>query len=42
MFGPEIALLPPLLRFFLTFFLILIITGATVILLYWIGQGEKK
>jgi len=37
----ELALLPPLLRFFLTVCLILIITGGTVLLLYWIGQGEE-
>jgi hypothetical protein len=38
----ELALLAPLLRFFLAFSLILIITGGTVLLLYWIGQGEEK
>ena len=38
----ELALLPPLLRFFLTLFLILIISGGTVLLLYWIGRGEEE
>lgn len=37
----ELALLPPLVRFFLTFILVLIITGGSVLLLYWMGQGEE-
>jgi hypothetical protein len=37
----ELALLPPLVRFFLTVFLVLIITSVSVLLLYWIGQGEE-
>jgi hypothetical protein len=41
MAGLEIALLPPLLRFFLGFFGVLIITGGTVLLLYWMAQGEE-
>jgi len=42
MSGAEIALLPPLLRFFLGFILVLTITGGSVLLLYWMGQGEDK
>jgi hypothetical protein len=38
----EVALLPPLFRFFLGFFLVLIITGGTVILLYWMARGEEE
>jgi hypothetical protein len=37
----ELALLPPLVRFFLTVFLVLIIPSGSVLLLYWIGQGEE-
>lgn len=38
----ELALLPPLLRFLLGFFLALGITGCTVILLYWMSRGEEE
>jgi hypothetical protein len=38
----ELALLPPLLRFFLGLFLVLVITGGSVLLLYWMGQGEEE
>jgi hypothetical protein len=38
----ELALLPPLLRFFLGFFLVLIITVGTVIVLYWMARGEEE
>lgn len=37
----ELALLPPLLRFFLGFVLVLIITGGSVLVLHWMGQGEE-
>ena len=42
MIGPEIALLPPLVRFFLGFFLILVITSVSVLVLYWMAQGEEE
>jgi hypothetical protein len=42
MLPSELALLPPLLRFFLGFFLVLGITGSTVILLYWMARGEEE
>jgi len=42
MLGPEIALLPPLVRFFLGFFGALIIAGGSVLLLYWMAQGEEE
>jgi hypothetical protein len=42
MAGPELALLPPLVRFFLGFFGVLIITGASVLLLYWMARGEEE
>lgn len=38
----ELALLPPLLRFFLGLFLALGITGSTAILLYWMARGEEE
>ena len=37
-----LALLPPLVRFFLGFFLILLITGGSVLLLYFLGKGEEE
>jgi hypothetical protein len=42
MIGPEIALLPPLVRFFLGFFLVLFITSGSVLVLYWMAQGEEE
>lgn len=42
MSGLEIALLPPLVRFFLGFVLVLVITGGSVLLLYWIARGEEE
>jgi len=40
---PELALiLPPLVRFFLGVFLILVITAGSVLLLHWIGKGEEE
>lgn len=38
----ELALLPPLVRFFLGLFLILVITGSSVLLLYFLGKGEEE
>jgi hypothetical protein len=38
----ELSLLPPLVRFFLGFFLILAITGSSVLLLYFLGKGEEE
>ncbi len=39
----EIALvLPPLVRFFVGFFLILVFTGSSVLLFYWLGKGEEE
>lgn len=38
----ELALLPPLVRFFLGFVLILIITGGSVLVLYWMSRGEEE
>ena len=37
-----IVLLPPLVRFFLGFFLILVLTGSSVLLMYWLGKGEEE
>jgi len=38
----ELALLPPLVRFFLGFLLILAITASSVLLLYFLGKGEEE
>ena len=38
----EVALLPPLVRFFLGLVLILAITGGSVLLVYWLGKGEEQ
>lgn len=38
----EVALLPPLVRFFLGFLLIVVITGSSVLLVYWLGKGEEQ
>jgi hypothetical protein len=38
----EMAVLPPLVRFFLGFFLILVLTGSSVLLVYWLGKGEEE
>jgi hypothetical protein len=37
-----ILVLPPLVRFFMGFFLILIFTGGSVLLFYWLGKGEEE
>jgi hypothetical protein len=37
-----LLVLPPLVRFFLGFFLILVFTGGSVILFYWLGKGEEE
>jgi len=35
-------MLPPLPQFFLGFFLVLLITGGSVLLIYWLGLGEEE
>jgi hypothetical protein len=42
MTGSLIVLLPPLVRFFMGFFLILVLTGSSVLLMYWLGKGEEE
>ena len=43
MFSWEMLLvLPPLVRFFMGLFLILLFTGASVLLFYWLGKGEEE
>ena len=43
MFSWEMILvLPPLVRFFMGFFLILIFTGSSVLVFYWLGKGEEE
>ena len=37
-----ILLLPPLVRFFMGFFLIVVFTAGSVLLMYWIGEGEEE
>jgi hypothetical protein len=37
-----VVLLPPLVRFFMGFFLILVFTGSSVLLMYWLGKGEEE
>jgi len=37
-----ILVLPPLVRFFLGFFLILLSTGSAVLVFYWLGKGEEE
>ena len=34
--------LPPLIRFFMGFFLILIFTASSVLVFYWLGKGEEE
>ena len=34
--------LPPLAQFFVGFFLTLVIAGGSVLLIYWLGQGEEE
>ncbi len=36
-----LLVLPPLVRFFMGFFLILLFTGCSVLLFYWLGKGEE-
>lgn len=41
--GLELALQTeagPLVRFFIGFFTVLVITGSTVLIAYWLSQGE--
>ncbi len=43
MVSTELMLvLPPLIRFFMGFFLILIFTGGSVLVFYWLGKGEEE
>ena len=37
-----ILVLPPLVRFFMGFFLILVFTGGSVLLFYGLGKGEEE
>jgi len=37
-----ILVLPPLVRFFMGFFLILVFTGGSALLFYWLGKGEEE
>ncbi len=37
-----VVLLPPLVRFFMGFFLILVFTGGSVLFIYWLGKGEEE
>ncbi len=37
-----VLVLPPLVRFFLGFFLILVFAGSSVLLFYWLGKGEEE
>jgi hypothetical protein len=34
--------LPPLAQFFIGFFLVLLIAGGSVLLIYWLGLGEEE
>jgi hypothetical protein len=34
--------LPPLVRFFMGLFLILVFTGGSVLVFYWLGKGEEE
>ena len=38
----DVAVLPPLVRFFLGFGLILVATAGSVLLVYWLGKGEEQ
>ncbi len=37
-----LLVLPPLVRFFMGFFLILVFAGAAVLFMYWVGKGEEE
>lgn len=37
----ELALFPPLVRFFLTFFEILIVAGSIALVLNWMSKGDE-
>jgi hypothetical protein len=37
-----ILVLPALVRFFMGFFLILVFTGGSVLVFYWLGKGEEE
>lgn len=37
-----LLVLPPLVRFFLGLFLILVFTGGSVLVFYWLGKGEEE
>jgi hypothetical protein len=36
------VVLPPLARFFIGLFLILVFTGGSVLVFYWLGKGEEE
>jgi hypothetical protein len=36
------VVLPPLVRFFIGLFLILVFTGGSVLVFYWLGKGEEE
>jgi hypothetical protein len=36
------VVLPPLVRFFVGLFLILVFTGGSVLVFYWLGKGEEE
>jgi hypothetical protein len=38
----DMVVLPPLAQFFVGFFLALVIAGGSVLLMYWLGQGEEE
>ena len=37
-----LLVLPPLVRFFMGFFLILVFTGGAALLMHWLGEGEEE
>lgn len=37
-----LLVLPPLVRFFMGFFLILVFAGGAALLMHWLGQGEEE
>ena len=36
-----LLVLPPLVRFFMGFFLILLFAGSSALVFYWLGKGEE-
>ncbi len=37
-----LLVLPPLVRFFIGFFLILVFAGGAALLMHWLGEGEEE